>query len=58
MKSTFDSVRYSYNFFELVQPLIDKAKSVVTDLDPSNELMVFRVRSKKQEIMLAPGKCL
>lgn len=36
--------------------LSDKAKSVVRDLDPSNDLTFLRVRSKKHEIMVAPEK--
>lgn len=45
-------------YTELVQQIIEKAKSVVRDLDPFNDLMVFRMRSKKYEIMVAPGKLL
>lgn len=40
----------------LVSQLADKARSVVRDLDPTNDLTFLRVRTKKHEIMLAPGK--
>lgn len=40
----------------LISQLSDKARSVVRDLDPSNDLTFLRIRSKKHEIMVAPGK--
>lgn len=36
--------------------LSDKARNVVRDLDPSNDLTFFRVQSDKREIMVAPDK--
>jgi dynein light chain roadblock-type len=36
--------------------LASKARSVVRDLDPTNDLTFLRVRSKKHEVMLAPDK--
>ena len=41
-----------------VSDLAQKARSVVRDIDPMNELTFFRVRSKKQEILVAPDKNL
>ena len=32
-----------------------KARSVIRDLDPTNDLTFLRLRSKKHEIMVAPG---
>lgn len=32
-----------------------KAKSTVRDIDPQNDLTFLRIRSKKHEIMVAPG---
>lgn len=40
----------------LISQLSDKARSVVRDLDPSNDLTFLRIRSKKHEIMVAPGE--
>lgn len=40
----------------LITQLTSKARSVVRDLDPQNDLTFLRVRSKKHEIMIAPGK--
>ena len=42
-----------------VTELAQKARSVVRDIDPTNDLTFFRVRAKnKQEIMVAPDKNL
>lgn len=40
----------------LVTALAAKARAVVRDLDPTDDLTFFRVRSKKYEIMVAPDK--
>uniref|UniRef100_A0A914X9S8 Dynein light chain roadblock n=1 Tax=Plectus sambesii TaxID=2011161 RepID=A0A914X9S8_9BILA len=40
----------------LLQQLSDKAKNVIRELDPSNDLTFLRLRSKKHEIMIAPDK--
>ena len=40
----------------LIRTLADKAKSCVRDLDPQNDLTFLRIRTKKQEILVAPGK--
>ena len=40
----------------LLRTLADKAKSCVRDLDPQNDLTFLRIRTKKQEILVAPGK--
>ena len=41
-----------------ITDLAKKARSVVRDIDPLNDLTFFRVRSRKQEIMVAPDKNL
>lgn len=40
----------------LISQLSDKARSVVRDLDPTNDLTFLRIRSKKHEVMVAPDK--
>ena len=40
----------------LLHSLTAKARSVVRDIDPQNDLTFLRIRSKKHEIMVAPGK--
>lgn len=39
----------------LIHQLVMKARSTVRDLDPQNDLTFLRIRSKKNEIMIAPG---
>jgi len=39
-----------------ISQLAAKARSVVRDLDPMNDLTFLRIRSKKHEIMVAPDK--
>ena len=46
------------NYAKKVTELAKKARSVVRDIDPLNDLTFFRVRSRRQEIMVAPDKNL
>ena len=39
-----------------ISQLAQKAKSTIRDLDPTNDLIFLRIRSKKHEIMVAPDK--
>merc|ERR1712060_311554 len=55
IRSTMDAsitTQYSANLSQLSL----KARSVVRDLDPQNDLTFLRVRTKKHEIMIAPEK--
>ena len=38
----------------LISQLSDRAKSVVRELDGTNELVYLRIQSKKHEILVAP----
>ncbi|KAH8858660.1 Dynein light chain roadblock-type 1 [Schistosoma japonicum] len=38
----------------LIQQLVAKSRSAVRDLDPSNDLTFLRIRSTRNEIMVAP----
>ncbi|CAH0550845.1 unnamed protein product [Brassicogethes aeneus] len=55
IKSTLDNTT-TVQYAGLISSLSDKARSVVRDLDPSNDLTFLRIRSKKHEIMVAPDK--
>jgi|EP00505_MAST-04D_sp_SCG-Rhode-Island_P005789 dynein light chain roadblock-type len=44
------------NHATLISQLTTKARSVVRTLDPQNDLTFLRLRSKKNEIMIAPDK--
>lgn len=53
VKSTLEnslSVQYSV----LISQLSERAKSIVRDLDPANELTYLRIKSRKHEILVAP----
>ena len=39
-----------------VHQLAQKARSIVRDLDPSNDLTFLRIKTKQNEIMVAPDK--
>ncbi|XP_066558253.1 dynein light chain roadblock-type 1 [Amia ocellicauda] len=55
IKSTLDNsttVQYAGQMHQLVT----KARSTVRDIDPQNDLTFLRIRSKKNEIMVAPDK--
>ena len=45
-------------YAQKITELAIRAKSVVRDIDPLNTLTFFRVRSKRQEILVAPDKNL
>ncbi|XP_026466810.1 dynein light chain roadblock-type 2 [Ctenocephalides felis] len=55
VKTTMDNTT-TVQYAGLIGQLSDKARSVVRDLDPSNDLTFLRIRSKKHEIMVAPDK--
>lgn len=55
IKSTFDQLQSDLHASLLTQ-LADKARSVVRELDPQNDIHFLRLRSKKHEIMIAPDK--
>jgi dynein light chain roadblock-type len=55
IKTTMDNAQ-TVQYAALIGQLTDKTRSTVRDLDPTNELTFFRIRSKKHEIMVAPDK--
>ncbi len=55
IKSTL-SAEETENYTSTVSQLALKASSLVRTLDDSDELTFLRIRSKKQEIMIAPDK--
>ena len=55
VKSTLDnSLTALYSV--LVSSLAKRAKSIVRDLDPTNELTYLRIKSKKHEVLVAPDQ--
>ncbi|GLH01880.1 hypothetical protein R5R35_003638 [Gryllus longicercus] len=55
IRTTLDNTT-TVQYAGLISQLSEKARSVVRDLDPTNDLTFLRVRSKKHEIMVAPDK--
>ncbi|XP_041985518.1 dynein light chain roadblock-type 2 [Aricia agestis] len=55
IKTTLDN-RTSVQYAGLMSALVEKGRSVVRDLDPTNDLTFLRIRSRKHEIMVAPDK--
>ncbi|TRY78296.1 hypothetical protein TCAL_06897 [Tigriopus californicus] len=55
VKSTLDnSLTAMYSV--LVSSLATRAKSIIRDLDPTNELTYLRIKSKKHEVLVAPDE--
>lgn len=55
IRTTLDQER-TVQHAALLTRLAAKARSVIRDLDPQNDLTFLRIRSKKHEIMVAPDK--
>ncbi|KAM9444461.1 dynein light chain roadblock-type 1 [Clarias gariepinus] len=55
IKTTLDNSS-TVQYAGLLHQLVMKARSTVRDIDPQNDLTFLRVRSKKNEIMIAPDK--
>ena len=41
-----------------IQRLCQQARSAVRDIDPQNDLSFLRIRTKKHEVMVAPGELI
>ena len=44
----------TFQYSVLISQLSERAKSIVRDLDPANELTYLRIKSRKHEILVAP----
>ncbi|KAJ3128381.1 Dynein light chain roadblock-type 2 [Nowakowskiella sp. JEL0407] len=55
IRSTLDPEK-TVQYAALITQLTAKARSVVRELDPQNDLTFLRIRSKKHEIMVSPDK--
>ena len=54
IRSTLDNT-LTITYAGIFHSLLNKARSAVRDLDPQNDLTFLRIRTKKNEIMIAPG---
>uniref|UniRef100_A0A3B3TCT0 Dynein light chain roadblock n=1 Tax=Paramormyrops kingsleyae TaxID=1676925 RepID=A0A3B3TCT0_9TELE len=55
IRSTLDNAS-TVQYAGLIQQLVMKARVTVREMDPQNDLTFLRIRSKKNEIMIAPDK--
>ena len=55
VKSTLENA-VTVQYAGLMMQLADKARSIVRDLDPSNEFTFLRLRTVKHEVLVAPEK--
>ncbi|KAL6112280.1 dynein light chain roadblock-type 1 [Pungitius pungitius] len=55
IKTTLDNAS-TVQYAGLIHQLVMKARSTVRGIDPQNDLTFLRIRSKKNEIMIAPDK--
>ncbi|XP_055379575.1 dynein light chain roadblock-type 2-like [Condylostylus longicornis] len=46
----------SVQYAGLMQNLVEKTRLIVKELDPSNELSSFRIRTAKHEIIVTPDR--
>lgn len=56
IRSTIEDTVVQNQYAHLISALAAKARHCVRDLDPTNDLSFLRIRSKKNEIMVAPDK--
>eukprot|EP00760_Papus_ankaliazontas_P025525 PhM_4_TR2763/c0_g1_i2/m.89242/K10419/DYNLRB, DNCL2; dynein light chain roadblock-type len=56
VRSTIEDLATSNQHAQLITSLAAKARHCVRDLDPTNDLTFLRIRSKKNEIMVAPDR--
>lgn len=45
---------FFFQYSVLISSLSKRAKSIVRDLDPTNELTYLRIKSRKHEVLVAP----
>ena len=57
VRSTMDAT-ITNTYCAVISRLSDQARSTIRDLDPTNDITFLRIRSKKNEILLAPGNAV
>ncbi len=55
VRTTMDSTQTNA-YAAVLARLSDQARSAIRDLDPSNDVAFLRLRTKRNEILLAPDK--
>ena len=54
IRSTMDT-QTTVHYAGLINSLTAKTRSTIREIDPTNDLQFLRVRTRKSEIMIAPG---
>ena len=54
IRTTLDNST-TVQYAALMHSLVGKGRGSVRDLDPQDDLQFLRIKTKKQEIMIAPG---
>jgi hypothetical protein len=54
IRSSLDA-SLTQQYAALIRSLTDKARSAIREIDATNELVFFRMRTKKHEILVSPG---
>jgi dynein light chain roadblock-type len=54
IRSTFDS-KLTGQYARIISMLTTKGRSLIRDLEPTNDLSFMRIRCKKYEILISPG---
>ena len=57
VRTTMDAT-ITNQYCAVISRLADQARSTIRDLDPTNDITFLRIRSKKNEVLIAPGKFL
>ena len=55
VRTTMDNST-TVQYASLLHSLAAKARNCIRETDPQNDLTFLRIRSKKHEIMIAPGR--
>ena len=56
VRNNLDNPNEIKRFVNNISELIDKARNIVRDVEPSNDMTLLRFTLRKHEIIIAPGK--
>jgi len=48
--------KFASQYYAIIAPLVNQSRSVVRELEPQNDLQFLRIRTKTEEILIAPDK--
>ena len=56
VRSNLENKSEVSRFTNSIGDLVDKARSIIRDVDPSNDMTLLRFTLRKHDIIIAPGK--